>query len=249
MIVRSFKSKGLESFRAYLNELRRRPLLTPPFEMLTDSRYTIEAAEPAEVQSQVFPSALEAGRYLGRALQALDPVGLEQDVGLWGWLSLFYFDQVCPFNRNGRRVPGEDCRHILDLNFRFYHRHLLAGPFIIHRLHGPNAALLLCNPLHQTNKFNREFCSRQAFISNRGVVEAAGLLYFDPIRGRVKRGAAGTGRKPGALFRFIDLVRQLDLTFDLYSMSGPRILDLLPEEFEPWKSGNPIRDRGTDGTG
>ncbi|MFO7599969.1 MAG: hypothetical protein R6X27_09205 [Candidatus Desulfacyla sp.] len=41
---------------------------------------------------------------------------------------------------------------------------------------------------------------------------------------------------PGTLYRFIDVVQQLDLTYDLYSMTGEQILQLLPNEFDRWRN-------------
>jgi len=46
--------------------------------------------------------------------------------------------------------------------------------------------------------------------------------------------------KPGVpmdLRRFVAVAGQLDLTWDLFSMSGPEILELLPSEFDRWKLG------------
>ena len=40
---------------------------------------------------------------------------------------------------------------------------------------------------------------------------------------------------PGTFYRFIGIIQQLDLNYDLYSMSGNEILDLLPPEFNKWK--------------
>jgi len=40
---------------------------------------------------------------------------------------------------------------------------------------------------------------------------------------------------PGTLYRFIDVIQQLDLTYDLYSMNGEEILGLLPPEFDRWR--------------
>ncbi|MFH1977184.1 MAG: hypothetical protein ABIJ52_16800 [Pseudomonadota bacterium] len=42
-------------------------------------------------------------------------------------------------------------------------------------------------------------------------------------------------KTPGTLFRFIDVIQPLDLTYDLYSMSGKDIIGLLPPEFDKWK--------------
>jgi hypothetical protein len=41
---------------------------------------------------------------------------------------------------------------------------------------------------------------------------------------------------PGTLLRFINIIQQLDLTYDLYSLGGEEILALLPPEFDKWKN-------------
>jgi hypothetical protein len=65
-------------------------------------------------------------------------------------------------------------------------------------------------------------------------MEALHLLYYDEARDRPKRGSAMNVQSPGSLSRFIDIVQQLDLTYDLYSMSGAEIVSLLPPEFDRW---------------
>jgi len=50
---------------------------------------------------------------------------------------------------------------------------------------------------------------------------------------------------PGTLYRFIDVVQQLGLTYDLYSMTGDQILQLLPSEFDRWRQPfEPVRKTG-----
>ena len=39
---------------------------------------------------------------------------------------------------------------------------------------------------------------------------------------------------PGSLYRFVGVIQQLDVTYDLYSMSGTEIVSLLPAEFHHW---------------
>jgi hypothetical protein len=80
--------------------------------------------------------------------------------------------------------------------------------------------------------------SRQTLITNKGILEAARQLYFDQLAGQPKKGAAVEKNSPGTLIRFIAVIQQLDLTYDLYSMSGNQILALLPPEFNKW-IGNP----------
>jgi hypothetical protein len=158
---------------------------------------------------------------------------VDQNIGLWSWLSLYYFDLVCPVNENGRRLPGQDYRHILDTDFRRYYYHLLNGPYNIYKLHEEKIPLLLSGPLYRTSTFYLELASRQGFVTNKGVMEAANLLYYDFPQGRPKI-AAASKKKPGTLLRFINVVQQLDLTHDLYSMNGEEVLNLLPAEFDEW---------------
>jgi hypothetical protein len=210
--------------------------LQTPKELLTDPSYSSEIGGKAEVQDRLFNNKLELAKYLNEVLQIFPESQIDQNVGLWSWLSLYYFNQVCPANKSGRRIPGQDGRHILDVDYRLYRYHLLFGPYNVYRLHGEKASLLLSGPLFETSKYYLELAARQGFITNRGVIEAADLLYFDPDQRKPKRGPAVTTRKPGTLIRFIDVVQQLDLTHDLYSMTGDEVIALLPSEFDEWRS-------------
>ena len=236
MVVRILNEEGIRRFREYLADLRAGSRRDPPLEILTDPWCSAKVQGSVGVEQHVFDSRLDAAKYLIEALRPLGRSTVEQNIGLWSWLSLFYFDQVCPVIRNGKQIPGQDYRHILDTDSRRYYRHLLVGPYTIFDLHHDKARLLLYNPLSQSSKFHLELACRQGFVTNKGVIEAANLLYFDSGKAKAKRGAAVTSRKPGTLFRFIDVVQQLDLTYDLYSMTGQEVLDLLPSEFDEWKT-------------
>jgi hypothetical protein len=50
-----------------------------------------------------------------------------------------------------------------------------------------------------------------------------------------KRGAQVSSPEPGTLRRFVHVLQQLDVTYDVYGMSGQALLDLLPAEFDPWR--------------
>jgi len=231
--IRRLNAKGFGQFQAYLKELRDGKTVDVPRLLLTD----VETSEPFSPQRLLeqgtFETRMEAARYLSRVFEGLH--GLEEDVGLWSWLSLFYFDQVCPVGPDGTRSPGREYRHILEPEYRYGHRHLLAGPFVVFNLHGELGRLLLCTKLHQENRFHHELASRQSFISNPAIIQAASALYLDEKTGRPKRGSPDPRGGPGTLPRFIDVVQQLDVNYDLYSMRPEAILTLLPPEFDPWK--------------
>jgi hypothetical protein len=234
---RVLNEKGIQKFREYLAVAREGSTQQPPTEILRNSAYSSELRGSVEVEARMFGSKLEIAKYLNEKLNIFPQSQIDRDFGLWSWLSLYYFDQVCPPSKSGIRIPGQNGRHILDVDYRLYRYHLLFGPYNVYRLQGDKASLLLSGPLYETSKHYLELAARQGFITNRGVIEAASLLYFDPEQRKPKRGSAVTVRKPGALIRFIDVVQQLDLTHDLYSMTGEEVLALLPAEFDGWRTG------------
>ena len=226
---------GIREFRDYLDFLRKNPKLPSPFDKLNNERYA-DAFEPViQIEpGEVAGTAMQALSSLHGALAGIDEDAVLDNVGLWAWLSLLLFDALCPPGKDGNRKLGKDYRYIPDPSFKHRHRHLLAGPYRTYCRHGEGAALLLSSPLHKENSFHSELASRQTFISNDGIVEAAGMLYYDKSKGRPKAGALAH-KKPGTLYRFIKVMQQLDLTYDLYSLSGERIIEILPAEFTQWK--------------
>ena len=190
-----------------------------------------------EISKSTFKNRFEAGRFLNEIIEEANIPQPECDGGLWGWLTLFYFDEVCPPDGNGNRNPQDEARllPILDNHQRFY-RHLLLGPFLIVRAHKDNperAMAMLCNPLWKPGEIVEQLASRKELVTNRGVVELATKLYYDPVKGSFKRGA-GSDIK-GAARRLAALLNQLDLTFYLYGMSAEELSNLLPREFDRFR--------------
>jgi hypothetical protein len=237
--IRRLTEQGTEAFRAYLGELRAGKPLAPPTDLLVGAVTSMPLTTRVNIERDVFTTRLEAAQYLARILGDVDRGQVDHNPGLWNWLSLFYFDRLCPPAPDGTRRPGRDYRYILPPiddpeHFRHYYRHLLAGAYTVHRLHPGKAGVLLCGTVDKFDDFNEQLASRQEFVSNPGIIEAADVLYFDASSRKPKRGAASNKRRPGTLRRFIDVIQQFDLTYDLYSLTGRQIVDLLPEEFARW---------------
>jgi hypothetical protein len=231
--ARGLNPKGIERFREYLRTLGESPELVPPREILTDPIYSKAVNGQAHVEITEFSDRMHMVECLSKALESIDSSVEAKNIGLWSWLSLFYFDQVCPQDLNGKRKAGMNYRHILEKGYRHRHRHLLAGPYVTYQMYGEKARLLLHGLLHRENKSHHEFAARQEFITNRSIIEVADTLYFDSHLAKPKEGVFSR-IKPGSLLRFIDVIRQLELTYDLYSMEAQKIISLLPDEFNEW---------------
>jgi hypothetical protein len=239
--IRKFTDEGIEQFRRYLAELREGATSPPPFHLLNDPVTSQPVNDEIQIENREFATRLKLARYLDDALAEIESDSIETDVYLWSWLSLFYFDQVCPTEENGIRKPGRDYRHIPETGYRYGHRHLLGGSYLVYTIYGLGerlSKLLLSTPLPIESKVHHELATRQSFITNIGIVEAAHILYYDEKADKPKRGVIVKKNKPGTLYRFIDIIQQLDLNYDLYSMTGEEVLQLLPAEFNQWKGQN-----------
>ncbi len=237
MRVHRLTAKGLEAFNGLLDSLTSESVHPRPKDLLTDPEMA-QPVEPAvEIEDRRFANRFEAAEYLHERLKDIPDV--ERDRGLWAWLALFYFEQLCPPDRNGKRKPGERARWIPAIgDYRRYYRHLLAGPFRIYKAHAddPSRALaVLCGKLDKPGDIAEQLAARQELVTNKAVMGVATLLYVNS-NGSLKRGSGGKG--PGSPRRLADVLNQFELTWDLYSMDAKDLLEMLPCEFEKFKPRN-----------
>lgn len=237
--LRVLTAEGIEGFDTYIESLRQGGTQPPPVALLTDGASS--AIGPStSVDLGSMRDRLSAARALVAALKPVESWagGVSRHRGLWAWLALACFDTLCPAVKGSRKVL-ETAKYIppaLDVPgaFRKYHRHLLAGPYLLYRAHGEGARLFLSGPLHVHPDVAEQIAARMERVSNQGVIEVMDRLYFDAARCRPKQGITPRNN-PGTLRRLIACLDQFDLTYDLQSMSADQILALLPEEFEVFK--------------
>lgn len=233
MKLRRLSPLGIEQFSKFLDSMT-----TPEPEAIPSSLLNSPAAsKPVEVDSDVdlipFGTRFDLARYLDTKLTESGLKNLNRDVELWAWLALFFFDQLCPADDDGRRHPGERARWIPAVNdYRKYYRHLIAGPYWIYRAHRDDPSrvrAVLAGPVDQPGDIAEQLASRQEIVTNKAAMALATRLYIAEETGRPKKGAAGRG--PGSARRLADILNQFDLTWDLYSMEVAAMLKMMPKEF------------------
>jgi len=230
--LRSLNARGIEELGRFLQNIRDGAEFHANPAILYADDTSIRLPRTIEIEPRSFASKFAAAEYLAQVLG--DSVASTGDPGLWSWLALFYFDQLSPVDAQGTRRPRENYHYIPSSEGWHKDRHLLAGPCKLFVLHRRNARLLLHPPVHQHGAFIYDLGFRRDLITNRGLIEAIDLLYWDTKRNRPKRGATTTSRA-GNLRRLITVVQQLDFNYDLYGMRAEEILALLPPEFDAWK--------------
>jgi hypothetical protein len=234
MKVKRFNEKGIHQMSRFIDSLTSDEPESYPTDLLTDKSCTESLGHDIEVEKRNFNDRFDMGKYLNTKFSDLDIQDIERDRGLWSWLALFYFDEICDSYSDGSPRPGERARWIPDIwNFRKYYRHLLAGPYRIYNTYrdDPEIALvLLCKPHYRPGDVIEQLSSRQELVTNSSFIKAATKLYVNDEKDGHKRGAAGKG--PGSARRLSDIISQLELIWDLYSLSSDEILEILPKEFE-----------------
>ena len=211
-----------------------------PVELLTDPALT-ETVGDLSVEPRYYESRYDAADELDPIIADAKSLGLDvmRDKGLWTWLALAHTDQLAPTKPNGTREMKAAARWILESdNYLRYYRHLLAGPYYIYQAHIENprkAMAILATKVEKPGEVVEQLASRQDFVRSPGIIGVATKLYYDEESGSLKRGAAGKDNA-GSSRRFVPLVQQLDLTYDLFTLSEERFLNLLPHEFDRFLS-------------
>ncbi|MEM2914411.1 MAG: hypothetical protein QXH91_03290 [Candidatus Bathyarchaeia archaeon] len=230
--LRELTEEGIQKFREYIQELKRNPQAPRPD--LNVEPYSREFRPPVEIdETRRFNTRMEMAEYLTQLFSAKGISRTDAKPGLWTWLAYLWFDQLCPII-DGTRKPREIAKYICSSDYREYYRHYVASSYDIYSLHGrENSKLFLhCAP-HIFNDFTAQLAARQYIISNKSLIQLAHRLYWDPYSVRPKKGA--DRNRPGNVRRFVKILSQLELTYDIHGMAPNDIERLLPEEFNVWK--------------
>jgi hypothetical protein len=237
MILRTLTDDGVAEFARYLAALKADPKLPPPFDLLLDKKRSAAVPGRIAIEDRVFASRFDLAAYLNDRLADQSIPNLDRHVGLWTWLTLFYFDQLCPTNGRGERKAGSASSYIPMLHDnRRYYRHLLYGPFAIFRLHSSyqdSLFAVLIDPLDVgTSEIYRMFIENSQILASVNAVRVANRLYLDEHRRKLKRGSGA--KTNGGIRRYIDYMQQINLTYDIHSLGYDVLVNILPREFQPF---------------
>lgn len=235
--VREFNQDGIDAFADFLRAAKVAATTAPPFGLIDDHRYFKVVANAGTVEKRSFDSKLDFARYIHSRTSAMSPATLRLSIGIWAWLTLFYFDQLCPPDSNGGRrlrssekylASGTHIASGLD-------KHLLFFPWKMYALHKEDAAWILSGRLGDDTKVMRELANSYRRNVSPTFIRLAKTLYFDERAGTLRRGA--TTNRPGSLRRLDRVMSQLDLTYDIFGSSPEVLKRLLPKrEFAKWIS-------------
>lgn len=232
--LRRLNAEGVSRFAAYLAELREDRTRAPDRSLLVDESTSEFMAGAVALEKPGFSTKKQAAEYLHPRLKMLNHPDLFRDGGLWSWLALYYFDDLCPCI-NGTRKPVANPHYILDaINYTRRYRHLLATPVLIRDAIPDHNRIYLNAPLSIHGDLVEQTMSRLYLVRIAGVREAIDRLYYDTKLGAVKRGALTRTRRGNLRERLTIRIHQLSMTYDVSAMSGAQLIEALGAEFDGW---------------
>ncbi len=237
MLIRIFNEKGISEFEQQIVEIRHQKRDSLDLQLLTDSDLTTNFEKEIDIEIKSFYTKKEISTYLSEKIDLINNKHLYYNTYLWSWLSVAYFDLVCPKIGNKARKVNETAKYILrdPKNWRRYYRHLLACPARLYCELGDLSDAFLSSPIHIWGDFHEQLTAYQSIATNRPLIETASKLYWDINTQKLKKGSGSKGA--GTPRRFSDLVGQLELTFDLNAMEVNDLYCLLPQsEFNRWSA-------------
>jgi len=229
--LRKFTDLGMDAFREQISNIKSGSISQISEWLLQDKEYSEPLPVPVMIENKIFPDKYDAAVYLS---DIIDSPGINNpfsDKKLWSWLAAFYLEQLCKTEKSGRIKPGAENRYILYDKWSRRYRHALAIPVMMYRFHGETATLFLQGPLNNFSDVEEQLLARQEIAQNTNVITVAKMLYWDADRNKIKSGISSKEHNPGTLRRFVAVINQLNLNYDLYSMRPENILEILPSEF------------------
>ena len=235
-LVRCLTESGIDEFRAYLVANNGVSDAQPPTWLLSDPVHSrnFDNAD-VSVERRGFSSRYDFAQYIDEQVRVSGYEVTLEAPGLWEWLTLFYFDIVCPIRNGGARKIGDVQRYIPVVAIQSHYLHLLKGAYGFFLEHvneiGSDCELVLSGPVHLHGAAFDHLVSRPRLRGSPGVLLAARRLYFDSLYHRPKPGFTVGDIRVG---EFAKHLRNLPPEYDLSTMSAESILALLPSDFSQW---------------
>ena len=232
MELNRLTASGISIFQRFLDSCNSDAVLPWPESILSDPAHSEHVEAEVLLERRSFTTRFELAEYLNNRFESAGFRPPRADGGLWAWIACFYFNEICPKSR-GVLQPGSAPRWIpQSSDWRRYYRHLVAGPYGIYRAHRDapmRAFAVLCQRPGRPGDLVEQLASRQQIVTNPAIMQVATNWFVDASTGQQRRNANSKGA--GGPRRFIDVLNQFDLTWDLSMLRPEELSARLPPEF------------------
>jgi hypothetical protein len=235
MILRRLNDEGLAKFEQFIDALRNDLPVAVPLWMLEDDATSEAIGFSLEFTPGVYKSRYHLGVDLVELLDGQGTQAVIGDRGFWSWIALLLFDQLCPAKADGRRNAQMPYSYVMSNNWKHRPRHAVFTTWQLVQRYGADSQFLLSKELPVRGELIEQLMARQYFFGCDGIVRLASKLYYDEERETFKVGAAAR-KSAGCVYRYVGWLQQLEVNYDLYSMTSDHLLEILPAEFDRFRA-------------
>lgn len=234
MRLRQFNKSGIEAFRRFLAACRENPKEQVPTDLLESEKHTCAIELAIDIEPMDFVVKREAASYFHDKLAVLSVDEVRRNSGLWTWLSLMYFNEVCPESGGVRKIRNDYTYVFVPDSMRETYRHILFTCWNVMHLSPSHNRLFLHSKISQLDKYNAEVFKRLYLTRIPCIFEVLDRLYWDEEAGKPVRGIVDPRNiRPGNLMHRLPIrIRQLEKTYDLQSLNADQLLQILGDEFQ-----------------
>ena len=237
--LRCLTESGIREFAENLEAMRNPALLAQSPEPRSDLLHDPRFSQPfplgdVEVEQRHFANRRQFALYIDSRFQA---AGITHDVdipGMWEWLTLFYFEQLCKMGADGSYdVKNDISRYIVQaIGGVRNHRHLLRDPYLVFRAYrgSPHSEsdVVMNQPLHEPGDIVESICARERIRTSPAAMRVARMLFYDESNDQ----SNPITRNQGGLRHYCKFVQNLPTEFNLSELSEQTLLAMLPNDFD-----------------
>lgn len=224
--LRRLNDEGLHIFQNYINQRKSNLKPLPVNSILFDERFSEEIDDIVFIENKIFNTRYDMGNYLKECFSDVNMQKYLGDAGLWSWIALYWFKTLCPKGKKPTAVHN----YILSSNYNHRPRHAIFTTWLLVNKYGEKSQYLLSKAPHTRGHIIETLGGTQEIFGYEGVMHAAYKLYSDNEKSTFKTGATSR-KKPGNVERFVKYLSQISLTYDLGTLNGETLLNMLPKEY------------------
>ena len=244
--IMSLNEEGLNAFRELLNK-RKNNVLSPVEQIAFDKEFISKTSFKAKIDlDKKFKDRYDIAKYLKNIMHneyIINKDQYDQDIGLWSWIALVYFDQI------SKTIRHQD-NYIYNTHPQRWYRHCIFGPYYLFERYGDHSRLYISGNITEMGNGIEQAISRGFLMSNRVARELMTILYADPNNnGIAKKNTLSTTAKKekqilkngkasrrgyGGIARFSTVFKQIRLTCYVHSISPGMLLEMMGGEFKQW---------------
>jgi len=245
--IMSLNDDGLVAFKDLISK-RNNHIVSPTKEIVLNKKFVNETSFKTEIDlEKKFKDRYHIAKYLYEVMlneYSENKDKYEQDIGLWSWLALVYFDQI-----SGDIIRAES-NYIYNTHKQRWYRHCIFGPYYLFERYGEYSRLHISGKITEMGNGIEQAVSRDYLMSNKVARDLMTMIYADPNNigiakekslstvakkeNQIKKNGEASIQGYGGIGRFSRVFQKIRLTCFVQSISPEMLLDMMGDEFKHW---------------